>query len=130
MINKVPSKWQNALLPQFLLPKFHFSQKYSSFFFFLMSDNVNFWYTKKTWPYIKNGIFVLYLGSLSWNWRFRGQQEKRGGHLISLYHFHQLTNIDLWCLTHIFNRSACNYQTFTGTDLSTSESLFSDVINF
>ena len=69
--------------------------------------------------------FFFYQGFLSWTLttqRIAG--EGRGPSFIPLYHFHPLTNIQTFICnfacemtSHIFNRTACIYQTATRWDL-------------
>ena len=91
-------------------------------FFTLFNSFPSFQY-KTFFPY-KNSFF-FYQGFLHRHWRFTGQQEKGGDHLL----FHSATSTRSRTLRHLlatlhvrwisrnFNRNACVYQTATRWDL-------------
>ena len=91
-------------------------------FFTLFNSFPSFQY-KTFFPY-KNSFF-FYQGFLHRHWRFTGQQEKGGDHL--LFHSatstrsrtlrHLLATLHVRWLSRIFNRNACVYQTATQWDL-------------
>ena len=91
-------------------------------FFTLFNSFPSFQY-KTFFPY-KNSFF-FYQGFLHRHWRFTGQQEKGGDHL--LFHSatstrsrtlrHWLATLHVRWISRNFNRNACVYQTATRWDL-------------